>query len=156
ALLKPPYISMPSALVRLNSQEISSPHQTHDFTADLVPERWPPWDQAQTEPVVDHGKSAAGQLRRTQNLSTHGLALFKPKGVPLSAPTRRTSRRLARCIVPQRRIADARGTLRLRLRVGRVHGCPLSEESSTRRTCVQGRGRSYELIALLHRSFQFS
>ena len=51
-------------------------HHTHDFTADLILEHWPPWDQAETEPVVDHGESAAGQLRRAQKFSAHGLALL--------------------------------------------------------------------------------
>src|SRR5215472_7960198 len=55
---------------------IFAAHHTHDFTADLILEDRPPWDQAETEPVVDHGKSAAGQLRRAQKLSTHGLALL--------------------------------------------------------------------------------
>ena len=55
---------------------IFAAHRTHDFTADLVLEDRPPWDQAETEPVVDHSKSAAGQLRRAQKLSTHGLALL--------------------------------------------------------------------------------
>ena len=32
--------------------------------------------RAETEPVIDHGKSAAGQLRRPHKLSAHGLALF--------------------------------------------------------------------------------
>src|SRR5215472_12907070 len=55
---------------------IFAAHHTHDFTADLILEDRPPWDQAETEPVVDHGKSAAGQLRRAQKLSTHRLALL--------------------------------------------------------------------------------
>jgi hypothetical protein len=55
---------------------IFAAHHTRVFTTDLVLEHRPPWDQAETEPVVDHGKSAAGQLRRTQGLSTHGLALL--------------------------------------------------------------------------------
>jgi hypothetical protein len=54
---------------------IFAAHHTYDFTADLILEHRPPWDQAEIEPVVDHGKSAAGQLRRAQKLSTHGLAL---------------------------------------------------------------------------------
>src|SRR5215472_17609113 len=55
---------------------IFAAHHTHDFTADLILEHRPPWDQAETELVVDHGKSAAGELRRAQKLSTHGLALL--------------------------------------------------------------------------------
>jgi hypothetical protein len=57
------------------------PHLAHDFMADFVLEHRPLRDQAETEPVVDHGKSAAGQLRQTQKLSAHGLALFnRPEG----------------------------------------------------------------------------
>jgi hypothetical protein len=44
--------------------------------ADLILEHRPPRDQAETEPIVDHGKSAAGQLRRPHKLSAHGLAFF--------------------------------------------------------------------------------
>ena len=44
--------------------------------ADLILEYRPPRDQTETELVVDHGKTAAGQLRRPHKLSAHGLALF--------------------------------------------------------------------------------
>jgi hypothetical protein len=66
---------------------IFTAHRTHDFTTDLVFEHRPPRDQAETEPVVDHGKSAAGQLRRAQKLSTHGLALLnRREGKVIGAP----------------------------------------------------------------------
>src|SRR5215469_2145020 len=55
---------------------IFAAHRTHDFTTDLILKHRPPWDQAETEPVVDHGKSAAGQSCRPHKLSTHSLALF--------------------------------------------------------------------------------
>ena len=55
---------------------IFAAHYTYDFTADLILEHRPPRDQAEAEPVVDHGKSAAGQLRRAHKPSAHGLALF--------------------------------------------------------------------------------
>jgi hypothetical protein len=51
-------------------------HDACHFTADLILEHRPPRDKAETELVVDHGKTAAGQLRRTHKLSAHGLTLF--------------------------------------------------------------------------------
>lgn len=47
---------------------IFAAHRTHDFTADLILEHRPPWDQAETEPIIDHGKSATGQSRRPHKL----------------------------------------------------------------------------------------
>ena len=74
---------------------IFAAHLAHYFTADLVLEHRPLRDQAETEPVVDHGKSAAGQLRQTHKLSAHGLALFnRPEGktpAASSRPARSTS-----------------------------------------------------------------
>ena len=55
---------------------IFAAHRTHDFTTDLVFEHRPPRDQAETKPVINHGKSAAGQLCRAQKLSTDGLTLL--------------------------------------------------------------------------------
>src|SRR5215467_8603151 len=55
---------------------IFAAHRTHDFTTDLVSEHRPPRDQAESKPVVDDGKSTAGQLRRAQKLSAHRLALL--------------------------------------------------------------------------------
>jgi hypothetical protein len=52
-------------------------HFDNGFTADLILEHWPPRDQAEAEPIIDHGKSAAGQLRRLHKLSAYGLALFE-------------------------------------------------------------------------------
>jgi hypothetical protein len=83
--------------------DVFTAHHTRYFTADLVLEHRPPQDQAETEPVVDHGKSAAGQLRRTQKLSTYGLPLLNrregktPLGGelaagPLSLPAAKGSR----------------------------------------------------------------
>ena len=39
--------------------------------------------------------------------------------------------------------------MRLRLRVGRVHGCPLSKILDEENLQCKGGGRSYELIVLL-------
>jgi hypothetical protein len=39
--------------------------------------------------------------------------------------------------------------MRLRLRVGRVHGCPLSKTLDEENLQCKGGGRSYELIVLL-------
>ena len=56
---------------------IFTAHHARYFTADLILEHRPPWNQAETEPVVDHGKSAARQLRRTDQKEnpTSGLGL---------------------------------------------------------------------------------
>ena len=64
-----------SAATELPGDVLTAP-LARDLTADLVLEHRPPRDQAETVPVVDHGKSAAGQLRRAQKLFAHGLALF--------------------------------------------------------------------------------
>src|SRR5215831_17683581 len=43
--------------------DVAAAHDAHHLAADLPLDHRPPWDQAEAEPVIDHGKAAAGELR---------------------------------------------------------------------------------------------
>src|SRR6516225_11549402 len=68
---------MPSVLVRLNCQEICSPRIMPMTSRPILFSSTGRHEtRLKIEPVVGHGKSAAGQLRRAHKPSAHGLALF--------------------------------------------------------------------------------
>src|SRR5215470_7029872 len=57
-------------------RDVVTAHHAEHFAADLSLDNGPPGDEAEVEPVVDHGEAAAGELRGTQQLSAHAVAVL--------------------------------------------------------------------------------
>src|SRR5260370_150564 len=73
--------------------DVVAAHHAHHLATDLLLDDRPPGDQAEAQPVVDHGETAAGQLCRAQKLAAHrlpfldGLEGKTPLGRQLPADT---------------------------------------------------------------------
>ena len=42
--------------------DVGAAHDTDDLSADLLLDDRSPWHEAETEPIIDHGKTPAGEL----------------------------------------------------------------------------------------------
>ena len=53
-----------------------APHNAKYLAADLIFNHWPPRHEAETEPVIDHGETPAGELDRADQRAAYGLSVL--------------------------------------------------------------------------------